>query len=155
MTEMPPTSSQWFGYLICGNLSAIQQSVESGFDYHTTDSWGCTALHWAALNGHFEIMTYLLSIGACDIIDDKKIDGQTALHLAVHDERYDIAKCLIRAGADSTIPNKTGLSAYDMALRKKNSLMASLFKTGDFARTLTFFASDWIARHRVSLSPQT
>jgi hypothetical protein len=44
----------------------------------------------------------------CDIIDIQNNEGSTALHVAVEQERHDVADCLIDAGADTTIVNNQG-----------------------------------------------
>src|SRR3989338_4704536 len=62
------------------------------------DEGGCTALHWAALNGHAQIVRFLLDNG--NPIDVKEAQGQTALHFAASQNHCETIIALLDAGFD-------------------------------------------------------
>ncbi|KAI8843151.1 ankyrin repeat-containing domain protein, partial [Chytridium lagenaria] len=47
-----------------GGLEIVKALVEAGADAFLADKYGRTALHYAVMNGHFDLAQYLLSIGA-------------------------------------------------------------------------------------------
>ena len=59
---------------------------------------GCTALHGAAMNGHTEIVRYLLEQGADK--DKRNGSGWPPLHIAVQARNVDVVKVLMVHGAD-------------------------------------------------------
>jgi len=75
---------------------------------------GNTPIHWAAARGNLDAIEVLLEFGADINIQNKH--GRTPLHVLIS-ERYDkIALWLIQyCNADPHIPDKRGVSAYDLA----------------------------------------
>jgi len=67
-----------------------------------------TALHWASLYGHKDIVIYLLENGA--EIDPKDYLGCTPLHFAAERDHIDIIKLLIDKGAEVDTQNNIGLT---------------------------------------------
>uniref|UniRef100_A0A5K3EWG0 ANK_REP_REGION domain-containing protein n=1 Tax=Mesocestoides corti TaxID=53468 RepID=A0A5K3EWG0_MESCO len=72
-----------------------QVSHQSMRDVNVTDSYGRTALHRAAANGHTECMKLLLSAGASLTIADFR--GRQALHLAASGGQVHSIEFLLRA----------------------------------------------------------
>ena len=67
------------------------------------ESDGTSVLHVAALNGHLEIVEYLLEQGADR---DHPTNGiQTPLHLAALAGQLKVAQCLMTYGADINVKN--------------------------------------------------
>ncbi len=60
-------------------------------------------------------------------INAKTIKGQTALHYAVMNNNFEIAKLLVGAGANVTIKNNHGWNACDIAKKNSNIAMIELF----------------------------
>ena len=54
--------------------------------------YGWTALHWASINGHLEIVQLLLCQGANMSVRD--YDGETYLDLASYEGYLEVADCL-------------------------------------------------------------
>jgi len=69
------------------------------------DVVGQTALHRAAGQGHLQSVTALLSADNC-LVDVQDRYGNTALHYACEEERLDVARLLIKAGANLEIQNR-------------------------------------------------
>ncbi|PVI00471.1 ankyrin [Periconia macrospinosa] len=81
-----------------------------------------TALHYAAANGHVDIIKLLLSFGsttgtappsssASGLINACNDSGNTALHWAALNGHLESVKALVQSGADVTIINKAGHDA--------------------------------------------
>lgn len=75
---------------------------------------GTTPLIEAIRSNDTALVPFLLENGAQNSINDQDKNGDTALHNAVHANRS-IIKTLIEHGADITIVNNEGETAYDVA----------------------------------------
>lgn len=76
---------------------------------------GWTPLHYAATNGHLNIMRRLLEAHA--YIDAESPNGTTPLMMAAQYGSTDAVKLLLEAGADPTLRNQLKLNAIDFARR--------------------------------------
>ncbi|OIN93113.1 MAG: hypothetical protein AUJ20_05215 [Comamonadaceae bacterium CG1_02_60_18] len=76
---------------------------------------GWTALHYAATNGHLTVMQLLLDHDA--YIDAESPNATTPLMMAAGYGTPSAVKLLLEAGADPTLKNMQGLSAFDFAQR--------------------------------------
>lgn len=81
------------------------------FHANKTDEHGNTMLSLAAQNGNAKIVKYLLAKGANP--NHQNHQGQTAAHFAIAYQFFDLSTWLFENGADDTLENKYGLSAYD------------------------------------------
>ena len=77
-------------------------------------SGGDTALHQAARSGYTNVINTLLAHSKINI-NIRDNDGSTPLHIAVSGGEIHAAKCLISNGADTTIVNRWGRSAFSFA----------------------------------------
>jgi ankyrin repeat protein len=102
-----------------GDLSQVVALIEGDPSLvRSVSVGGYTPLHRAALNGHIEVMDFLLKRGA-DI--QAKVDTHwTALHIVADDGNLDAVKFLVSKGADvnATTPNNT--TPYQCAERKRS-----------------------------------
>jgi ankyrin repeat protein len=78
------------------------------------DTYGYTVLHLAAAEGAYKLALALLKRNP-DIIDLQNIDGDTALHMAVLEDRLKLVELLLNNGADYNIKNYDGTTALDLA----------------------------------------
>lgn len=86
------------------------------------DNSGVSAVHWAARNGHLEMLKVMLEKGVDpNITEDKPAEaGNTPLHEAAIQGHADIIKLLEESGADSSIQNVNGeLPAHYAVMKKK------------------------------------
>ena len=95
-----------------GRLKRIEESLRLGFDINSEDEKGNSLLLVACQNGHRKMLDLLLNRGAS--IDHQNVQGCTALHYALaYDQTGELAEFLIEKGADDSLENVLGLSAYD------------------------------------------
>ncbi|RDW63780.1 hypothetical protein BP6252_11325 [Coleophoma cylindrospora] len=81
----------------CLGLSGYAQHlIGSGSNINVQDAEDCTALVYAAEQGHADIVALLLSNGANT--DSHDHDGDSPLHLAASRNRVDVTKLLLAAG---------------------------------------------------------
>ena len=83
-----------------GDLAGVQAELDKGVDVdESDDSWpGMTPLHYAADEGHTEVVELLIANGAD--VNAKDENGRTPLHLATYWGEKEIVELLIAAGAD-------------------------------------------------------
>ena len=82
-----------------GRLAQVKLFVQAGMSVDATDSGGIAALLWAALNGHLEVVKYLVGQGA-SLTATYPLNDYTALHYAAYMGRLEMVKYLVGAGAD-------------------------------------------------------
>lgn len=86
------------------------------------DDGGCTALHWAALNGHAHVVRFLLDNG-CPI-NVVEAQSQTALHFAASQNHCEIVHILLDHGFDPMIRDSNNNTAHGSAAN--NDALAAL-----------------------------
>jgi hypothetical protein len=107
-----------------GNLAEVKRLLGlPGQDVSFVDEYGNTALHFAALTGHLDVVRAL--VDAKSNVNAVNVHGNTPLHNAAAGlsplEVYsEIVWCLLASGADVLAANKFGKTPLDVALMWKN-----------------------------------
>ena len=106
---MPPGSPQ------ISQTAAVRLVLAHGGDVNAADSYGMTALHYAANQDNAEIAKLLLNNGANVNAVDKNNDGP--LNRAIESNSLDIVKLLLTNGAQlDAPPNQNGMTPLDVAV---------------------------------------
>ena len=104
-----------------GQTDIVKKLIARGADVNKP---GWTPLHYAATNGHTEIMALLLDNHA--YIDASSPNDSTPLMMAALYGSASAVKLLLEAGADPSIKNRLGLTAIDFAHRDKRTEAAEI-----------------------------
>lgn len=104
-----------------GHTQLVRKLIERNADVNKT---GWTPLHYAATNGHLAIIELLLENHA--YIDAESPNGTTPLMMAAHYGTPAAVRLLLEAGADPTLKNQLGMTAFDFAMRANRQDAAEL-----------------------------
>ncbi|XP_043276401.1 E3 ubiquitin-protein ligase MIB1 isoform X2 [Venturia canescens] len=102
--------------------------LDHGADITRTNNTGFNALHHAALRGNPSAMRILLSkLPRPWIVDEKKDDGYTALHLAALNNHVEVAELLAGIGkADLDLQNVNLQTALHLAVERQHTQIVRL-----------------------------
>ena len=106
-------------HLAGGWAQVLKLFLGYGLDANARDQTGLAPLHYAARGLSDDSIPLLLSAGAR--VNAQDDDGNTPLHIIFFSEEFrpDIEfpsfKALVDGGADKTIANKAGETAFDLA----------------------------------------
>ncbi|TGO36360.1 hypothetical protein BHYA_0127g00150 [Botrytis hyacinthi] len=90
--------------------------LKRGVSAMASNSWKTTAMHYAAANGHIEIVRILIEAGANASISQPDDDYNTPLDLAARKGHKEVVKFLLENGADMN-GNSVGANALQTAAR--------------------------------------
>jgi ankyrin repeat protein len=136
---------------IVERLLSLRKMNVNCYDYINHDtSHKYTALHFAARNGHLDVMNFLLNNGAeIDFRTGKNI--MTPLFFAIYFGQYDAVSLLLEKGADVNISKGGMATPLTAALKNKYFRIAKLLIEKG---AITFFDIDffdsplhWACRH--------
>lgn len=97
-----------------GNIAAIRQAIQTGFDLNDCDESGLTLLHNACQFGNMQVVSFLLEQG-CDY--NRTCMGRTALYLAARHNKEPIVRALVEAGANVNLGHE-GRTPFFVACRE-------------------------------------
>ncbi|XP_021964204.1 E3 ubiquitin-protein ligase mib1 isoform X3 [Folsomia candida] len=102
--------------------------LDHNADVTLTNNNGFNGLHHAALRGNPSAMRILLTkLPRAWIVDEKKDDGYTALHLASLNNHFQVAELLVREGrANLDIQNVNAQTALHLAVERQHSQIVRL-----------------------------
>jgi ankyrin repeat protein len=104
-----------------GDLTRVQELLAARYSVNRFDELGKTPLHYAAAGEHFAVVDALLAAGADVNARDEKVIGETPLGECAASCSYEMAKRLVDAGADPTIPGWMMSTALDRAQGRKRA----------------------------------
>ncbi|KAF1779705.1 Ankyrin repeat-containing domain [Phytophthora cactorum] len=107
----------WNGFHL-RSLGILEFLLESGQSPDESDDSGVTAIMVTILRLNLMTMRCVLR--------DGEADGKTALHCSTFDDAYEVAKCLLDAGATITA-YKDGISPLELMLQRANVTILQLF----------------------------
>jgi ankyrin repeat protein len=103
-----------------GDVAKVQELLAAGFAVNAFDEdLALTPLHYATMGGHLEVMKALIEAGADVNAHDERRIGNTPLSEVAGNCSYEVAKLLVDAGADPSIPGWMQLTALDRAAERK------------------------------------
>jgi len=111
------------------NHKRIKELLDSGQDVNEQD-WdrGATPLHLACAKGNLETIELLIDYGAN--VNSQNKYGRTCLHHLILNRYDNIAIWLIKhCNADPHLPDKKGVSAYDLAIKWLQEQLDEAIKT--------------------------
>ncbi len=107
-------NAQFRHFAMHGSVAPLKD-VQHKADIHGSDpASGRTALHFSAFWGHIDMTRYLTKELRLDP-NAQDFNGDTPLHDAAAHGHEVVAKTLVEAGARTTIRNKAGLTAAEVA----------------------------------------
>ena len=111
-----------------GNWKEFNKCIAAGQELAVMHSmWHYTALHAAAEFGTTEIVTKLCDMGMPVNVRDSRL-GQTPLHYAAANGKFDCAQLLLNRGADRKLGCNRGQSPFELAEEIGNTECAELLK---------------------------
>ena len=111
-----------------GNWEILRLLIESGAELNIqADDRGTSALLDSVMSKNVDMVNDLIKAGAN--LNIKSKDGQTALVVAVGAGDEKLVEALLKAGADTEIPDSMGVSARKYASLFHKSAITTLFST--------------------------
>ncbi len=94
-------------------MSLLKQIFYKGYYGGFTALWNKNALFKAVETGNTHLTNHLLTKAN---VDNQDKNGNTILHYAIKNNRYDMAEMLLKWGAKPNIANNNGMTASDISV---------------------------------------
>jgi ankyrin repeat protein len=103
-----------------GDLEKVKSLLAAGYPINAfDDTLSYTPLHYAAKENQLNVVRYLIEAGAdVNANEEEKIGNTVLMHVAANCS-FEMAKTLVDAGADPTIPGWMQLTALDKSMERK------------------------------------
>ena len=102
-----------------GDLSKVKELIDQGHDLNAFDDLSWTPLHHAVREEKYNVVKYLILAGADVNAHEEERIGETPLGEVAGNCKFKMAKLLIEAGADPTIPGWMQVTALHRASERK------------------------------------
>jgi ankyrin repeat protein len=102
-----------------GDLNRVKELLAEGYLINAFDDLSWTPLHHAARGEHLDVVRHLIAAGADVNAHEENRIGDTVLKHVAPKCSFELAKILLDAGADPTIPGWMGLTALDKSAERK------------------------------------
>eukprot|EP00164_Ancoracysta_twista_P001041 GFYU01001358.1.p1 GENE.GFYU01001358.1~~GFYU01001358.1.p1 ORF type:complete len:629 (+),score=96.86 GFYU01001358.1:183-2069(+) len=117
-------------------------SQKTSLDLDAVDNKGHTAVHWAAYQGHFGSVRYLIEMGANPRAAD--VSGYTPLHWAVINNQSKMTEYLLKQGVNPFEKDAQGSSPVMLAQERGLHDLAMLMKEGYANSMMLMFEKLWV-----------
>jgi hypothetical protein len=133
----PAVDRELFVATYRGNARKVDKLLNTGASHLARDAHGWTALHWAASEGHDDIMELLIDRARRTTSPSKfkkflhckdKLSGWTALHVAAVKGQKVCIKLLINAGAKISVKNLFGETPLQCANAESTDVKKAVVK---------------------------
>ncbi|XP_035903123.1 ankyrin repeat, SAM and basic leucine zipper domain-containing protein 1 [Anopheles stephensi] len=102
----------------------VRLLIDYGAIINRLDQYGCSPLMFACREGHLEVVKEIVAESSLLSADN---EGNTALFYAVNNNRLEVVKVLLRAGAQTHAVNKQGYTPRQCATNSNYLDIAELF----------------------------
>jgi ankyrin repeat protein len=104
-----------------GDLRRVKELLAEGYPVNAFDDLSWTPLHHAARKEHLDVVRHLIAAGADVNAHQEERIGDTVLKHVAQTCSLELARILLDAGADPTIPGWMQLTALDKSAERKRA----------------------------------
>jgi len=108
-----------------GHIDIVKMLIDKHTDVNATDATGATPLLYAVQSGKLEIVKIFMGIKGIDLNRSNE-NGVTPLIIASAKGHSEIVKALLSAGADVTLKDWNGSTAYDVSVMNGHKAIAKM-----------------------------
>lgn len=113
--------------ILAGRTDEARSMFQSKNDINGTDEFGNTALHAAASVNDFDLVNFLIYMGADTEI--KNMSGDTPLHVAIKNNAIESSEILAAINVNIFAKDGKGVSALELGINKGSSFYDALINT--------------------------